>query len=113
MSVKIETAPRTKLDRIIRDCMLEVFQRASHGAMVRAVTTYERPGLNCPQSGRVYTIRELRRGLRITWAVGFTLRELVNGVDSDYGSEPFWPAHAFTLLDDEIKSRKDINQILY
>jgi len=112
MSRKIETSPRTKLDRVIRDCMLRVFQLARPGTKVRAVTTYDEPGLNCPQAGKVYTIRELRRGLWATWAVGFTLDELVNEIDPERGSEPFWPAHAFSLLEDEVEWRKFVNQLL-
>ena len=39
------------------------------------------PGIAGPLEGEVYAVRELRRGLYQTWAVGFTLEEIKNKVE--------------------------------
>jgi hypothetical protein len=53
------------------------------------------PGFASSHEAELYTIRELRRGLYRTWAIGFTLIEIVNEIEGDQSSEPFFSADRF------------------
>jgi hypothetical protein len=80
--------------------MRKVWRKAKPGMKIRCTHGLGGlPGIKGPYDGEVYTIRELRRGLYNTWALGFTLNEIVNEVDSEQGSEPFFSADCFEILD--------------
>ena len=99
MSEKIERTPRKKIDKLRALTMLSVWRNARPGMKVRCIYDLSSfPGIAGPHEGDVYTIRELRRGLHRTWAVGFTLVEIVNAIDRDQGSEPFFSADNFEIL---------------
>lgn len=102
--MKIERQPRMKRDRLIRDGSEKIWPKVRPGMKVRCIIEVGGPGVAGPLEGEVYTVRELRRGLYQTWAVGFTLEEIRNKVEPLHGSEPFWTADAFEVVaDDEPK----------
>ena len=106
MSRKIEARPRAPLQKSIHDGMMAVFPHARPGMKVECVDlTFAKEGVCAPRIGDVYTIRELRRGLWLSWAVGFTLVEIINEIDPEEGSEPFFNADAFEILTDEEAER--------
>ncbi len=107
MSRKIEARPRNPLQKSIHDGMMAVFPHARPGMRVECVDLVfaKEEGVRAPRIGDVYTIRELRRGLWLSWAVGFTLVEIINEIDPEEGSEPFFSADAFEILTDEEAER--------
>lgn len=100
MRHSIQFAPRSKRDRRSLHDMRKVWRNARPGMKVRCIVELGGyPGIAGPHEGDIYTIRELRRGLHRAWALGFTLQEIVNEIDADQGSEPFFGAHSFEIVD--------------
>jgi hypothetical protein len=99
MSGKVEYKPRSKRDKAIQAGMTEVFPYARPGMKVRCLVEMSGLlGIVGPHEGEVYTIRELRRGLWKAWAAGFTLEEIINEIDPEQGSEPFFDAGSFEII---------------
>jgi hypothetical protein len=106
MARKIEARRRDSLQKAVHDGMMAVFPHARPGMKVECVDlVFAKEGVRAPRIGNVYTIRELRRGLWLSWTVGFTLVEIINEVDPEEGSEPFFSADAFEILTDEEAER--------